>query len=369
MQSERETMFEEKPGEKGNATFHVMGLQNHFCATGSHTYWEDITNVKIHESNEVLADVRDLGPTVRRPPKHGVLSHQEPANVLLLSPKNGRLPTSNFVISTSPISMRRLWTKMGKLFKSPIASQIWWIPQTRKIPNKWNQRECTFNSFWLHFLGRQWSQRGRDVEPPETVGFGSPHCRTRCPFRWSNQDEALEWFCCICTAAKKIGKYNPIQTNWQMMVHECTVNDSYIWFWRLSSTVSPKNCCLLLQVMEPCFNWWSNRNCQAQGMQKQFSRLNMACKAWHDDPITRGFWDNIAVSRLVLDSLPPVKSTVFSHEHVWTLLVPRQYCSPPSFEDSHAWTSASALRFYGLLLVGDWPCWKNYDIPDSSPNW
>jgi hypothetical protein len=38
MQSERETMFEEKPGEKGNATFHVMGLQNHFCATGSHTY-------------------------------------------------------------------------------------------------------------------------------------------------------------------------------------------------------------------------------------------------------------------------------------------------------------------------------------------
>jgi len=49
-------------------------------------------------------------------------------------------------------------------------------------------------------------------------------------------------------------------------------------------------------------------------MQKQFSRLNMACKAWHDDPITRG-WDNIAVSRLVLDSLPPVKSTVFSHEY------------------------------------------------------
>ena len=71
--------------------------------------------------------------------------------------------------------------------------------------------------------------------------------------------------------------------------------------------------------MEPCFNWWSNRNCQAQGMQKQFSRLNMACKAWHDDPITRGFWDNIAVSRFVLDSLPPVKSTVFFS---WTCMNP-----------------------------------------------
>ena len=199
--------LKKNPGEKGNATFHVMGLQNHFLR-----HWEPYLLRRHHERKDPWIEwspcwcQRPRRHTLRRPPKHGVLSHQEPANVLShVITKKWEITNQQFChFYITKKYEEILWTKMGEfMFKSPIASQIWRIPQ--------------------------WSQRGPEMSSPtETADFGSPHCRTRCPFRWSNQDEALEWCCCIWMAAKKIGKYNPIQTNWQMMVHESTVNDFYM---------------------------------------------------------------------------------------------------------------------------------------------
>ena len=138
--------------EKKATSFHVS-LQNHFEPTGSHAYWEDITNVKIHESNEVLADVRDLDPTDAKS------WFVFPRNVL---PKKGRLPTNNFVVSTSPKNVRRWSAKIRKHVQIAHGFSNWKFGGFHK---KYSQQAKSTSVLSM--------VRGRDVEPP---GFaGAPH--------------------------------------------------------------------------------------------------------------------------------------------------------------------------------------------------